>query len=310
MRSADYLRVAGVVALLLLALALMMLARELAAWRVLAPDLLLASARWEQAAADWHATAEQLAPVAVRAVDVGDRAVVEAGAVRGWLPDVIATTEKARVTAEAALRRVDTVQQDLPTVLAATDGVVREAARFNDQLPAILAEVERANDAVPQVLAQAEALRQEAPQLLGDAGALIDKAATVPRQAAQGAVSGTVKGVLDLPFAVLRSTTRATTELVGIEARLSSGDHRKLQDGTIALLDSGATVGERRWRGFWSGNRGRIEVVRAYVSDGLTCRDVKYAFSLRDGYRPEVLAVVCRSEGGEWQQKELRALKR
>lgn len=303
MKAPDYIRLVLAAAVAGLGVAVFLLVQELAAWRGQVPQVLDASERW-------YATAGELQPEVTRAIDAAEKATAEVAAVRGELPVIIATVDRTRVTAEAAMRRVDTLQQDLPAVLKRVDGVVVEARRANDQVPAVLVEVDRINDMVPALLAESGAIRREAPQLLDDADALLDKAATVSQEAAEGAVKGSVKGVLELPFVALRKTRRAAAEFAGIEAKVTDRERAEVNAVAHELLSGAAMEGDERAWGSRGANRGTVRLERVYESDGQPCRTLGFEFMLRDGYRQHTVAEVCRDEHGEWTVKDAKTTKR
>ena len=171
----------------------------------------------------------------------------EVAQVRQQLPVLLDKVEKIEQGADidAWLTLANNLNQQIPDVLQRVDSVNQSVACINQQLPGILKEVNHIRNetvpsvltevkavrtttvpavlsevkevrtkTVPPVLAEVAATRKMVPGTLTEVNKLIDKAQTAGKDAAEGAVQGTVKGILLTPVHLLESAGEAIGDAV------------------------------------------------------------------------------------------------
>ncbi|MGF1754142.1 hypothetical protein L4C33_11145 [Vibrio makurazakiensis] len=152
-----------------------------------------------------------------------------AGHVDELAPQVLNTVEDVRKTIEEVNQTVASVDSKIPSILTEVESVRTQA------LPQVLSEVERVRvdvipptlaelksyrldvipptlieskgyreQTIPAVVMESEHLRSDIPVILAKADQVVEKSKLLAQQATQGAVEGTVKGVVLSPLNLLR----------------------------------------------------------------------------------------------------------
>lgn len=168
----------------------------------------------------------------------------EVSSARHQLPGLLAdvSTLNSELSQGSSINRIGRALDSIPTVAS-------EMAEFRQLIPAILAEAEAARNSIPPVLAESEAirmtlpavfleleeirnaldpvlvelasLREETPVIIKNARELVKETSVaserIADKAAQGAVEGTVKGIIRAPFGVIKSGADLVTHKKGEE---------------------------------------------------------------------------------------------
>lgn len=144
-------------------------------------------------------------------------------------PEVLVTVEAVRQTVEQVNQTVASVDSKIPSILSEVKNVRTDTVPTvlqeikvlrTDVIPPTLNEVTRYRvEVVPPVLAESQAyreqvipvvvqesaqLRADVPGILDQATELVDKSKVLAQTATQGAVEGTVKGVVLSPINLIR----------------------------------------------------------------------------------------------------------
>jgi surface antigen len=291
------IRAVSAVALMTLAVALILLTRELASWRAHVPDVMAESSSWQAQSSGIQDQAAQLQPRLDAALTVTQDVVAETARVRREIPPMVREVERARRTVDAvlprvdgALSRIDDVERTLPEVLETAKEAVAEAKRANDALPGIIEEV--------------RATRAEAEQLVANAEQVVRNSRKAGKEASEGAVAGVFTGVFKLPFTSVAQLRRSRQDTLDFERELTDQDREMIRARSREALADPSLGSPFPWRNEQSGNSGAITAQRAYVRKGRPCRELAYVVQLRAGEHQAHLELCKESAGdraGEWQ---------
>jgi surface antigen len=272
-------------ALVTLALALILLTRELAHWRSHVPDVMAQSTSWQKQTSGIQDQTAQLQPKIEAALTVTHDVVMEAERVRREIPPMLREIERARQTVSAvlprvdgAILRIDGIEQTLPEVLKTANEAV--------------AEVKRANDALPTVIQEVRAVRTEAEQLVAHAEKVVRDSRKAGKEASEGAVAGIFTGVFKLPFTPVERLRHSHQDTLSFEQQLSDQDRDIVRERSVAALSDRKLGSVYPWHNDKSGHSGTITVLSAYKRQGRPCREVSYRVLLKGElgqHKPKIL---------------------
>lgn len=135
---------------------------------------------------------------------------IEAGKIRQQIPLILAGLEDGEGAGDGhpLLTRIDKALLELPLVRSEIEGlrlqvpqILKESAAIRTLVPDVLGEMKEVREAMVPVLAESAALRAELPAIIRGAKGV---SKNVGAGAAQGAMEGTVKGIVGAPFEVLK----------------------------------------------------------------------------------------------------------
>lgn len=135
---------------------------------------------------------------------------IEAGKIRSQVPLILSGLESIDMSGDdhPLLTRIDTALVELPRMTNEIEAVrqqipqvLEESAAIRALVPEVLGEVKEVREAMVPVLAESAALRAELPAIIKGAKGV---SKNVGAGAAQGAMEGTVKGIVGAPFEVLK----------------------------------------------------------------------------------------------------------
>lgn len=124
--------------------------------------------------------------------------------VREEIPLVLKEIEEVRKLTPLVLEQIDNTNKNIPNIL-------QEVKLTRESVPSILNESEQIRKSIPPILDEVKAVRLDIPDHLARTEKITDNIAKLSNQAASGAVKGTVKGVLSLPYELLKTTTEKVT---------------------------------------------------------------------------------------------------
>lgn len=152
-----------------------------------------------------------------------------ADTVEALAPKLLTTVEEVRKTVDAVNSTMASVDRKIPRILDEVEGIrtvtlpevldeiekvrtgvipptLSELKRYRlDVIPPALVESKAyRSHTIPMVVTESESLRQDIPVILSKADQVVEKSKVLAQQATQGAVEGTVKGVVLSPINLLR----------------------------------------------------------------------------------------------------------
>ncbi|WP_394247403.1 hypothetical protein [Vibrio profundi] len=152
-----------------------------------------------------------------------------ADTVEALAPQLLTTVEEVRKTVDAVNSTMASVDSKIPRILDEVEGIrtvtlpevldeiekvrigvipptLSELKRYRlDVIPPALVESKAyRSHTIPMVVTESESLRQDIPVILSKADQVVEKSKVLAQQATQGAVEGTVKGVVLSPINLLR----------------------------------------------------------------------------------------------------------
>ena len=155
--------------------------------------------------------------------------LVFADAVESLAPQLLSTVEEVRKTVDDVNQTVASVDSKIPRILDEVEGIrtvtlpevldeiekvrtgvipptLSELKRYRvDVIPPVLVESKAyRSQTIPLIVTESEYLRQDIPVILSKADQVVEKSKVLAQQATQGAVEGTVKGVVLSPINLLR----------------------------------------------------------------------------------------------------------
>lgn len=135
---------------------------------------------------------------------------IEAGKIRSQVPLILSGLESIDMSGEGhpLLTRIDRALVELPRMTSQIEAVrqqiplvLEESAAIRALVPEVLSEVKDVREAMGPIVAESAALRAELPAIIKGAKGV---SKNVGAGAAQGAMEGTVKGIVGAPFEVLK----------------------------------------------------------------------------------------------------------
>lgn len=135
---------------------------------------------------------------------------IEAGKIRSQVPLILSGLESIDMSGDdhPLLTRIDRALVELPRMTSQIEAVrqqipqvLEESAAIRALVPEVLSEVKDVREAMGPIVAESAALRAELPAIIKGAKGV---SKNVGAGAAQGAMEGTVKGIVGAPFEVLK----------------------------------------------------------------------------------------------------------
>lgn len=123
------------------------------------------------------------------------------------LPLLVTEIERSRLLAESLNAQIPAILTQVKLINTRTvPSLLKEVAAVRtDTVPALLLEsATLRKSTVPAVLAEVAAVRKMVPETLQQAEVLVEKAQLTGKLAAEGAVKGTVEGVIKTPFSLIK----------------------------------------------------------------------------------------------------------
>ena len=151
------------------------------------------------------------------------------------IPKILKEIEKIRQLTPSILKRVDNTNKNIPVILEevkrtrevipsvlqeikstrnSVSDVLKESKEIRKSVPLILEESKNIRESIPPILNESKAIRKDIPIHLDKVDKITKNIDKISKEAARGAVSGTVRGIIDLPKDIVKKTAET---LIGEE---------------------------------------------------------------------------------------------
>ena len=148
------------------------------------------------------------------------------------IPNILKEIEKVRELTPSILKRVDNTNKNIPAILEevkqtreAIPSVLKEVKQTRESIKPILQESKAIRKTIPPILQESQEIRKSIPPILNESKAIrkdvpiqLEKVQKITKDiekiskdAAKGAVSGTVRGIIGLPKDLVDKTTDTLT---------------------------------------------------------------------------------------------------
>ena len=143
------------------------------------------------------------------------------------IPNILKEIEKVRELTPSILKQVDNTNKNIPAILEEVKqtrkvipSVLKEVKQTRDTIPLILTETKNIRKSIPPILEESQEIRKSIPPILNESKAIrtdvpiqLEKVQKITKDiekiskdAASGAVSGTVRGIIGLPKDLVEKT--------------------------------------------------------------------------------------------------------
>jgi surface antigen len=205
--------------------------------------------------------------------------------------------EQTRKQIPAVLKESGAIRGELPAVLASADKASAAVADVSIQL-------EATRPLIPEVLKEVETTRESIPPMMDRADKLIEKARVAGKEASQGAVTGLFSGIIKAPFELVGDAGRGISGLTKQEAKqYTDKDFQLNQTASLVLLNNASLGDEQEWENTESGNHGIVHLKDIYSKGEYAetdCRTLVTKFYKQDKLIKEVSRSFCMNEDGKW----------
>ena len=218
------------------------------------------------------------------------------------IPPILSEVEQTRKQIDkhvpVILKESEAIRGELPAVLASAD---KASAAVTD----VSRQVEATRTLIPEVLKEVETTRESIPPMMDRADVLIEKARVAGKEASEGAGSGVFSGIITALFALVGDAGRSITGMSKAEAKnYTEKDFKLNHDVSLNLLNNGKPGDEQKWKNADSGNSGVVHLQDTYSKGEfaeIECRTLDTKFYRQGKYFKELPRSFCKNDEGKWE---------
>lgn len=141
---------------------------------------------------------------------------IELGKIRESVPEILVSIEKIEngknlnnISNSMAIvsKELPNVLKEIKEVRKLTPTILKQVDKTTNTIPSILKESQEIRKSIPPILKESQNLRKEIPPELNKVEHITKNIQQISNDAASGAVTGTIGGVLSLPKNLIKKTT-------------------------------------------------------------------------------------------------------